>query len=90
MSASPYTPAASAPGPAASASHVAFGVTFGTYEHMLPSKARGSYHEYTVKTPGSRSRGARRIVCGGERERRSIIDCYYSDDHYQSFRRILP
>jgi ribonuclease T1 len=66
------------------------GVTFGNYEHMLPSKSRGYYHEYTVKTPGSRSRGARRIVCGGDRERRSISDCYYSDDHYQSFRRILP
>ncbi len=66
------------------------GVTFGNYERMLPAKARGYYHEYTVRTPGSRSRGARRIVCGGAGEKHSISDCYYSDDHYQSFRRIIP
>jgi ribonuclease T1 len=64
------------------------GVTFGNYEGMLPAKPRGYYHEYTVKTPGSRNRGARRIVCGGDKG--TIADCYYSDDHYQSFKSIRP
>ena len=58
------------------------GVVFGNYEKQLPAHQRGYYHEYTVKTPGVRSRGARRIVCGQPAE------CYYSDDHYQTFRRI--
>ena len=64
------------------------GVAFGNREGMLPPKARGYYHEYTVKTPGSRSRGARRIVCGGEPA--TLAECYYSDDHYQSFKSIRP
>ena len=64
------------------------GVPFGNFERMLPPKPRGYYHEYTVRTPGSRSRGARRIVCGGEKS--SVSDCYYSDDHYQSFKSIRP
>jgi ribonuclease T1 len=63
------------------------GVVFGNRERILPSRARGYYHEYTVRTAGERSRGARRIVCGGPRERPDL--CYYSDDHYQSFRRIV-
>jgi ribonuclease T1 len=58
------------------------GVVFGNYEKQLPGKQRGYYHEYTVKTPGVRNRGARRIVCGMPAE------CYYSDDHYQSFKLI--
>ena len=58
------------------------GVVFGNYEHRLPSRERGYYREYTVPTPGQRSRGARRIVVGGPAE------YYYSDDHYGSFRRI--
>jgi ribonuclease T1 len=62
------------------------GVVFGNYEKLLPAKARGHYHEYTVPTPGIKGRGARRIVCGGART--SPDACYYSDDHYQSFRRI--
>ncbi len=62
------------------------GVVFGNREHLLPAKPRGYYHEYTVKTPGARTRGARRIVCGGSLE--STAECYYSDDHYQSFKRI--
>ena len=58
------------------------GVVFGNYEHALPQQARGYYHEYTVKTRGARNRGARRIVCG------SVPECYYSDDHYRTFKRI--
>jgi ribonuclease T1 len=59
------------------------GVVFGNYEHVLPQQARGYYHEYTVKTPGAHNRGARRIVCG------ILPECYYSDDHYRSFYRIM-
>jgi ribonuclease T1 len=62
------------------------GVVFGNRERLLPAKPRGYYHEYTVPTPGSRTRGARRIVCGGDIP--SLTECYYSDDHYQSFKRI--
>ena len=58
------------------------GVVFSNYEHMLPQQPRGYYHEYTVKTPGTHNRGARRIVCG------VMPECYYSDDHYRSFYRI--
>jgi len=64
------------------------GVVFGNRERILPQKARGYYHEYTVKTPGERTRGARRIVCGGQ-EVQKPQNCYYSDDHYASFREIL-
>jgi ribonuclease T1 len=64
------------------------GVVFGNRERILPQKARGYYHEYTVKTPGERTRGARRIVCGGP-EVQKPHNCYYSDDHYASFREIL-
>jgi ribonuclease T1 len=64
------------------------GVPFGNREGMLPPKPRGYYHEYTVKTPGSKNRGARRIVCGGETA--TLAECYYSDDHYQSFKSIHP
>jgi ribonuclease T1 len=65
------------------------GISFGNRERQLPPKARGYYHEYTVKTPGSRDRGARRIVCGGEPPTQPEV-CYYTDDHYSSFRRIAP
>jgi ribonuclease T1 len=64
------------------------GVPFGNREGMLPPRPRGYYHEYTVETPGSRSRGARRIVCGGETA--TLAECYYSADHYQSFKSIRP
>ena len=64
------------------------GVVFGNREHILPPKPRGYYHEYTVPTPSVRTRGARRIVCGGAVA--SVSECYYSDDHYQTFRRIRP
>ena len=62
------------------------GVTFGNREHALPLRSRGFYHEYPVATPGRRTRGARRIVCGGARRAPEV--CYYSDDHYATFRRI--
>jgi ribonuclease T1 len=62
------------------------GVTFGNREQSLPPRKRGFYREYTVITPGVRTRGARRIVCGGPR--RTPEACFYSDDHYASFRRI--
>jgi ribonuclease T1 len=58
------------------------GSTFGNREKHLPVKARGYYREYTVPTPGARDRGARRIVAGRGGE------YYYTDDHYNSFRRI--
>ncbi|CFB61139.1 Guanyl-specific ribonuclease Sa [Pandoraea apista] len=62
------------------------GIVFGNYEKRLPKKPRGYYHEYTVPTPGARNRGARRIICGGDQ--RTVDPCYYTQDHYNSFRRI--
>ena len=64
------------------------GSVFGNRERILPAKNRGYYLEYTVKTPGERSRGARRIVCGGFVPATPDA-CYYTDDHYASFRRIV-
>ena len=63
------------------------GVVFGNRERILPTKDRGFYREYTVKTPGERTRGARRIVCGGLKPTAPDA-CYYTDDHYASFRKI--
>jgi ribonuclease T1 len=63
------------------------GVVFGNYEHVLPRRERGFYHEYTVPTPGSRNRGARRIVCGGGRPTQPDA-CFYTADHYASFKLI--
>ena len=63
------------------------GVVFGNYERHLPSKPRSFYREYTVPTPGARNRGARRIVCGGVEHHPEV--CYYTNDHYASFRRIV-
>jgi ribonuclease T1 len=68
--------------------HTKDGAVFGNRERLLPRQARGYYREYTVKTPGSRDRGARRIVCGG-REARAPDACYYTADHYSSFKRIV-
>jgi len=61
------------------------GTVFGNRERLLPRKARGYYREYTVRTPGLSHRGARRIVCGGEVPRAPDV-CYYTADHYASFR----
>lgn len=62
------------------------GVVFGNYEGVLPKRKRGYYHEFTVKTLGIRSRGARRIIAGGEPA--SSGEYYYTDDHYATFKRI--
>ncbi len=67
------------------------GSAFGNFEGNLPKKRRGYYREFTVETPGARNRGARRIVCGGESGdwgRNAPSACYYTDDHYATFRRI--
>ena len=59
------------------------GAVFQNRERLLPGKPNGYYHEYTVKTPGSPDRGARRIVAGGKGE------LYYTDDHYDSFKQVV-
>ena len=65
------------------------GSVFGNRERLLARKPRGFYHEYTVQTPGSRDRGARRIVCGGNPPVNPEA-CFYTGDHYASFQRIVP
>jgi ribonuclease T1 len=65
------------------------GDVFGNRERQLPSQPRGYYREYTVKTPGASNRGARRIVCGGQRATAPQA-CYFTADHYASFRKIVP
>ncbi|MER5397183.1 ribonuclease domain-containing protein [Streptomyces sp. NPDC002599] len=59
------------------------GAVFGNFERELPGRARGYYREYTVRTPGERDRGARRIVTGRGGE------IFYTDDHYNSFKAVL-
>jgi ribonuclease T1 len=59
------------------------GSVFGNFEGLLPDRQRGYYREYTVETPGSDDRGARRIVTGDDGE------IYYTDDHYASFAVVL-
>jgi ribonuclease T1 len=63
------------------------GSVFGNRERQLPQARRGYWREYTVATPGSRDRGARRIVCGGPP--RAPHACFYTADHYASFRKIV-
>ncbi len=63
------------------------GSVFGNRERLLPAEKRGYYREYTVPTPGSRDRGARRIVCGGPVW--APHACFYTADHYASFRKIV-
>lgn len=58
------------------------GAVFKNFERILPKQSRGYYREYTVKTPGARNRGARRIISG------ELNEYYYSADHYQTFKRI--
>ncbi|AWN24582.1 ribonuclease N [Deinococcus irradiatisoli] len=64
------------------------GVVFGNREGLLPKVPGRVYHEYTVPTPGEADRGARRIVCAGPLN--SAAGCYYTADHYTSFKRIAP
>ncbi|XUX00690.1 MAG: ribonuclease domain-containing protein [Dehalogenimonas sp.] len=59
------------------------GTVFNNFEGLLPKKTSGYYHEYTVITPGSNDRGARRIITGLSGER------YYTDDHYASFKLVV-
>ncbi|MGW7102989.1 ribonuclease domain-containing protein [Streptomyces sp. NPDC054838] len=59
------------------------GTVFGNFEKALPSHGRGYYHEFTVRTPGERDRGARRLVTGGRGE------FFYTDDHYDTFKAVL-
>lgn len=65
------------------------GVVFGNREKQLPLQKRGYYREYTVKTPASRDRGAYRIVCGGLQPKMPDA-CFYTADHYASFKKIAP
>lgn len=62
--------------------HSQDGATFQNREGLLPDQPKGYYAEYTVETPGSSDRGARRIVAGDDGE------LYWTDDHYESFSRI--
>jgi ribonuclease T1 len=64
------------------------GTVFANRERLLPLHPRGYYREYTVRTPKAKTRGARRIVCGGAPKAPDA--CYYTADHYASFRRIVP
>ncbi|MFJ3726290.1 ribonuclease domain-containing protein [Streptomyces sp. NPDC090045] len=59
------------------------GTVFGNFEKALPKQKRGYYHEFTVRTPGERDRGARRIVTGEGGE------FFYTDDHYDTFKAVL-
>jgi ribonuclease T1 len=68
--------------------HEKDGIVFANRERLLPTQTRGYYREYTVTTPGSRNRGTRRIVCGGQA--RTPDTCFYTSDHYASFRKIVP
>jgi ribonuclease T1 len=60
------------------------GVVFGNHEHHLPDQSRGYYHEYTVNTPGARSRSTRRIITGGT-PLTNPPQYFYTGDHYDSF-----
>lgn len=59
------------------------GTTFNNFEGRLPVRPGGYYREYTVPTPGSRDRGARRLVVGHDG------DVFYTDDHYETFRQVV-
>ena len=66
------------------------GVVYHNYNRVLPVRGDGYYHEFTVKTPGSSDRGARRVVTGGANLGRSTGEYFYTGDHYNSFVRIRP
>lgn len=65
------------------------GVTFQNREALLPDESQGYYREYTVQTPGSDDRGARRIVTGGDPPTDPEY-WYFTDDHYDSFCAFAP
>ena len=60
------------------------GQTFQNRERILPAQPLGFYREFTVETPGSSDRGARRLVVGSDGV------AFYTSDHYQSFREVIP
>jgi ribonuclease T1 len=64
------------------------GVVFRNSAHLLSEQPHGYYRTYTVRTPGAKDRGQRRVVCGGKRKQTS--ECYYTEDYYASFKRIGP
>jgi len=82
------------------------GAVFNNYERLLPARPRGYYREYTVAPAGSAHRGTRRFIVGCERGAARRIerdagnpafrDCsgpaelYYTEDHYRSFRKVVP
>lgn len=59
------------------------GQTFQNREGILPPQSYGFYREYTVETPGSPDRGARRFVVG---ENGAV---FYTQDHYRSFSEVI-
>ena len=65
------------------------GSVFGNRERLLPPAQREYYREYTVESQRSRTRGPRRIICGGV-QRVAPEACWYTSDHYASFRKIVP
>ena len=67
------------------------GSVFGNYEKRLPIKPRGYYLEYTVPSPKGKNRGAKRIIAGkgSHGDVKISGEYYYSNDHYQSFKRII-
>lgn len=68
--------------------HERDGAVFFNRERLLPPQPRGHYRAYTVPTPGATTRGARRIVCAGAQPTAPEA-CFYTADHYASFRRIV-
>ncbi|WP_242885599.1 ribonuclease domain-containing protein [Actinomadura litoris] len=58
------------------------GTVFQNREGLLPKEPKGFYHEYTVKTPGSPDRGARRIITSGDEGHDGM---YWTADHYRTF-----
>ncbi len=66
------------------------GVVYHNNNGVLPKQADGYYHEFTVVTPGSSTRGARRIIAGGPSRGQTNAEFYYTGDHYDSFVRIRP
>ena len=60
------------------------GIVFGNFERRLPNQQRGYYHEYTVPTPGAKTRGTRRVITGGEPPT-NPPEFYYTGDHYETF-----